>query len=95
MLSSNSFWNDGNCGVELGFVCEKSNRTTVAQSDTVLPLSFSGDDNGNACPPTYSTFGVLTRDNKGQQKPCMFPFTYNGTQYYECVSFENRNPWVH
>jgi len=93
MLSSTSLWNDANCGVEQGFVCEKSNRTTALQSEIVLPLSFSGNNNGNICPATYSTFGVLTRDNKGQQKPCSFPFKYNNQNYYECVSFENRNPW--
>ena len=94
MLSSTSFWNDGNCGVEQGFVCEKSNnRSTAIQPEIILPLSFNGNDNGNVCPETYSTFGVLTKDNKGQQKPCSFPFRYKNNTYHECVTFENRNPW--
>jgi hypothetical protein len=93
MLSSNSFWNDGKCGAEQGFVCEKSNRTTFIQSEDVLPLSFTGDNDGNLCPNGYSTFGIQTKNNKGEQKPCSFPFKYNGQYYYECVNFENRNPW--
>lgn len=93
MLSSSSYWNDGNCGVELGFICEKSNRTTFIQSEDVLPLSFSSDNNGLLCPDGYTTFGILTKNNLGEQKPCTFPFKYNGKIYYECVTFENRNPW--
>ena len=93
-MKSNSFWNDANCGVTQGFVCEKSNRTQVIAPEVVLPLSFS---NGNAepCDSGYTTFGVLTVDtNSGNaQSPCVFPFKYKNILYYECITSERTTPW--
>ena len=91
-MKQNSFWNDANCGYQKGFVCEKSNRTQIPAPEVVLPLSFS---NGNVdpCDSGYSTFGVLTSDNTGQQRPCVFPFKYKGNLFYECITSERVNPW--
>ncbi len=36
---------------------------------------------------------VLTTGTNGTRKPCVFPFKYKDNLYYECVTFENRNPW--
>lgn len=36
---------------------------------------------------------VSTTDNTGVKSACNFPFKYNGSLYYECVTFERRNPW--
>ena len=91
-MYTNSFWNDANCGVKMGFVCEKSNRTQVLQPEIVLPLSFS---NGNVepCENGYSTFGIVTTDNTGVPSPCVFPFKYKNNLYYECITSERVNPW--
>ena len=60
----------------------------------VLPLSFSNGDS-DACPPGYSTFGVSGIDSDGKEARCVFPFRFNGTLFYECITqFEDRvNPW--
>ena len=47
---------DGNCGMQLGFICEKFNTNQTNAAEFVQPLSF-GD--GNICPIGYSTFGGM------------------------------------
>lgn len=50
-------WNDANCALKMGFICEKVNNGSLAKTqEVVLPLSFSYS-NGDPCPEGYSTFG--------------------------------------
>ncbi len=60
-------WNDANCAVKQGFICEKINGDIQAKpKDTLLPLVFN-DGNGDPCPEGYSTFGSKT-SNRQKQK---------------------------
>jgi len=53
-------WNDGNCAVRQGFICEKNNGDIKPKpKETLLPLVFN-DGNGDPCPEGYSTFGSNT-----------------------------------
>jgi hypothetical protein len=56
---------DANCGNSYNYVCERANYTgTQANTDIVLPLSFT-NGNAGACKPGYSTFpGWLDHQNK-------------------------------
>jgi hypothetical protein len=93
MYGSNSYWNDAQCGIQQAFICEKANRSSlVPYPEVVLPLSFN-NGNQDPCPSGYSTFGITTKDNQGKDSSCVFPFKYNQTIYYECITFERNNPW--
>ncbi len=36
---------------------------------------------------------MTTAGSNGARAPCVFPFKYKQKYYYECVTFEDRNPW--
>ena len=36
---------------------------------------------------------VTTTGGTGTSEPCVFPFKYKGTLYYECITVDKNTPW--